>query len=208
MWPENGLIYFGAGEDEMAIWFTSDTHYGHKNIVRGISNWRDKSGCRDFDTLSAMNDALVGSINSVVQEEDTLYHLGDWSMGGFDNIVEFHNRLHCRTIHLVYGNHDHHIRKNKKGVADVFSSTHSIRIGKIAEQMMVLCHFPMLVWEDHHRGVWHLHGHSHGNLKQPGYYRRKVIDVGMDAHSEFRPFSFEEIEGIMCQRSIETIDHH
>ena len=192
----------------MTTWFTSDTHYGHKNIVRGASNWRDTSGCRDFDTLAEMNDALVDSINAVVQETDVLYHIGDWSMGGVDNIVEFHSRLQCRTIHLVYGNHDHYIRKNKNGVADVFSSVRALRIGKIEDQMMVLCHFPILVWEDHHRGVWHLHGHSHGNLQQPEYYKRKVLDVGIDAHSEFRPFSFAELEAIMSQRSIISLDHH
>ena len=72
----------------------------------------------------------------------------------------------------------------------------------------MMCHFPMLVWEDHHRGTWHLHGHSHGHLDDPVYYQRKVLDVGMDAHPEFRPYAMDEIRGIMESRSIQKIDHH
>ena len=39
--------------------------------------------------------------------------LGDWSFGGIKNIYEFRKRLHVKTIHLILGNHDVHIEKNK-----------------------------------------------------------------------------------------------
>lgn len=106
--------------DKHRIFFTSDTHYGHTNICRGISNWRDADGnvpvsqTRDFDTLSQMNDKIVESINSVVCEDDILFHLGDFSFGGFDNIAEFRSRIVCKNIHLILGNHDHHIERNKQ----------------------------------------------------------------------------------------------
>ena len=45
--------------------------------------------------------------------EDTLYHLGDWSFGGIENIWNFRKRINCKNIYLVPGNHDHHIKKNK-----------------------------------------------------------------------------------------------
>lgn len=44
------------------IWFISDTHYSHKNIVKGESSWSDLSGCRDFPTLTAHDDWLVNTI--------------------------------------------------------------------------------------------------------------------------------------------------
>lgn len=47
------------------IWFTSDTHFGHKNICRGETRWAtiDKDtgmkipsqNTRDFETLEEMN---------------------------------------------------------------------------------------------------------------------------------------------------------
>ncbi len=102
------------------IFFTSDTHYGHTNICRGVSNWRDENGnvpihqTRDFKSLDHMNDYIVNSINSKVGEDDILFHLGDWSFGGFDNVAKFRSRVKCKNIHLILGNHDHHIERNKQ----------------------------------------------------------------------------------------------
>lgn len=98
------------------IYFTSDTHYNHKNIVRGTSEWEPGKGpqrTRDFDTLEEHNKALVTSINSVVKEDDILYALGDWSFGGINSIWEFRKQLKCKEIHLIFGNHDEHIEANK-----------------------------------------------------------------------------------------------
>ncbi len=94
------------------IWITSDTHYGHKNICRGVTEWRMPDGSvpesqtRPYDTIDKMNAAIVDNINNVVGQDDTLIHLGDWSFGGFENIEEFYNRLICKNIHLILGNHD------------------------------------------------------------------------------------------------------
>ena len=40
-------------------WFTGDSHFGHKNMVKGVSAWPDKSACRDFQSIEEMNDQLV-----------------------------------------------------------------------------------------------------------------------------------------------------
>ena len=95
------------------IFFTSDTHYNHKNICKGVSDWTSTDRCRDFSTVKEMNDAIVDAINSTVGEDDTLYHLGDWSFGGINSIWEFRKRIKCRNIHLILGNHDHHIENDK-----------------------------------------------------------------------------------------------
>lgn len=95
----------------MNIWFTSDLHYNHRNIVKGISEWTDKSGCRNFQTLEEMNQTLVDNINDNVKENDILYCLGDWSFRGKNSIYEFRKQLNVKTIHLILGNHDLHIEK-------------------------------------------------------------------------------------------------
>lgn len=99
----------------MNTYFFSDPHYGQKNIVRGVSEWpMDKRHeCRDFETIEDMNSAIVNSINSVAEEGDDLYCLGDWSFGGVDNMWEFRKQINCNNVHLVLGNHDDHIRNNK-----------------------------------------------------------------------------------------------
>lgn len=53
------------------IWFTSDTHFGHENMLR-LSD-------RPWSTVAQMNDAMVANINSKVAVDDELYILGDFS---------------------------------------------------------------------------------------------------------------------------------
>ena len=96
------------------IWLTSDTHYNHSNLCLGVSTWNDKEkSCRNFQTLEEMNELIVKNINDNVKENDVLYHLGDFSFGGIKNIWEFRKRINCKNIHLIFGNHDHHISSNK-----------------------------------------------------------------------------------------------
>ena len=102
------------------IWFMSDPHYNHKNICRGVSSWDDLSKTRDFKTLDEMNDAIVRNINNVVAVDDILFCLGDWSFGGFDKIRQFRDRIVCQNIHLILGNHDHHIENNKDDIQEIF----------------------------------------------------------------------------------------
>lgn len=205
------------------IWFTSDTHYNHKNIVKGVAEWEDKSQCRDFATLEEHNDALVNNFNKLVKPEDTLYHLGDWSFGGFDAIKAFRSRLKCENIHLIYGNHDHHIERNREGVQGLFKSVQYYKeVAFPGTPKIILCHYAMRVWNHSHKGSWMLYGHSHGTLdaNRPEfanptwigdmYYTRnyRTIDVGVDTHALY-PYSLEELKEIMGARDIVLeVDHH
>jgi calcineurin-like phosphoesterase family protein len=181
------------------IWFTSDTHFGHKNICRGTTVWKD--GFRDFDCPAEMNEIIIENINNFVKENDTLYHLGDWSMGNpFFNIIEVRKRINCKTIHLILGNHDPFIRKNKMNCKDLFSSVRDMAVEIINNKPITMCHYPMHTWGARHRGKsWHLHGHTHGHMNGTEYYNdKRALDVGIDTHPEFRPYSFDEVrESIM-----------
>lgn len=215
------------------IWMFSDPHYGHKNIVRGESNWRDEHGNptpgpRDFDTLEEHNQALVDGINNNVKESDTLYCLGDWAFGGVKNIQEFRQRINCQTVHLILGNHDHHIREGKPLLVNgkvttqsIFSSVNQVKQKKIAGHMFFMSHYAHRVWDKAHHGAIHLYGHSHGSLSdyrvmdydEYGYpmslgSRYKCMDVGVDTHPEFRPYNLDEILDIMKNRVPLSVDHH
>lgn len=155
------------------IWFISDTHYHHKNIVAGVSQWTDKSGCRSFDTLDQHDQWLVDMINKMVGRQDTLWHLGDWSFGGKQKVQEFRDRINCERIHIVRGNHDHHIPDH----AGLFESVQYYKELNIGKSMVVLMHYPIESWNNMERGSKHLHGHVHGQgPKIDGRY-----DAGVDA---------------------------
>ena len=208
-------------EKGQRLWFTSDTHYNHANICRGTTQW-DRSGVnhfRDFDTLDEMNTALVNNINSLVKENDILIHLGDWSFGGLDSISEFRNQIVCKNIHLILGNHDHHIDSNKNGVAELFSSVNqyldlSIKWAgdpgkKFNNAHFVLMHYPIASWNGLGKGIPHLHGHVH----LPPHRRigkGRVMDVGVDGNNLF-PISMEDVRRLLRDQPIDGFmseDHH
>ena len=79
-------------DNNIKVWITSDTHYSHKNICRGVTNWRMPDGSvpeaqtRPFETIEKMNSTIVNNINECVGQDDILIHLGDWSFSGFETI--------------------------------------------------------------------------------------------------------------------------
>lgn len=201
------------------IWFTSDTHFGHKNIVRGTSTWgklepgSSHQGVRDFDTVEEHNAALIKSINSVVKHDHILYHLGDWSFGGHENIKKFRDQLHCQTIHLIFGNHDQHIEPIDSPYRPLFASTQyyleldmkidSQRTGQYGKTKFCLSHYAHRVWNKSHKGAIHLYGHSHGTIPDFG----KSMDVGVDTHNLY-PYHLDEILDIMKNVKPLIVDHH
>jgi calcineurin-like phosphoesterase family protein len=197
------------------VFFVSDTHYSHKNICRGVTDWRTQDGevpvhsTRDFNTIELMNNALVDNINSVVGQDDTLIHLGDFSFGGFENIGNFLDRLVCKNIHLVLGNHDTHIKYDRDGIQDRFLSVQQYLEVKINDYYFVLSHYPLQSWHGLNKGVIHLHGHVHlpKNLK---FGNGKKMDVGVDGN-DLNPYLIDDIIKIMNKRDIASDmirDHH
>ena len=196
------------------VYITSDTHFGHKNIVRGTTNWRTKDGevpvdsTRNFQTIEQMNQRLIDGINHFVGQDDTLIMLGDVSFGGFDNIGIFLERLVCHNIHLILGNHDHHIDNNRDYVQKRFLSVQHYLEVRINDRDFVLCHYPLQSWHGMSKGVIHLHGHVH-LPEHRKFGNGKKMDVGVDGNG-MDPYSIDEIIKLMDKRSVgpEMLDDH
>ena len=173
-------------EPTQQLYLTSDTHYNHTNICRGVTRWTDAEDItRDFDTLDQMNDRIVNGINAVVGQDDILFHLGDWSFGGFERIEQFRNRINCRNIHLILGNHDHHIERDREDIRRLFTSVNQyleLEVkGKDWEQNYVLMHYPIISWNKMNDGAIHLHGHVHLSADRR-IGKGKTMDVGVDGN--------------------------
>jgi calcineurin-like phosphoesterase family protein len=200
------------------LWFTSDTHYNHDNICSATTKWTDPSTSREFKSLEHMNNTLVSNINEKVGQDDILFHLGDWSFGGFDKIQEFRDRIICKNIHLVLGNHDDHISNNKKNIQSLFSSVQhylklDIKIPNsrfVVNHSFVCMHFPIASWDNMNQGVIHLHGHVH-LPKHLRIGKGKSLDVGVDGN-DLNPYSLDEVLNLMKNQPIDKLslpkDHH
>jgi calcineurin-like phosphoesterase family protein len=154
------------------LWFTSDEHYGHVNIIKYCN--------RPFANVHEMNMEIIKRHNSVVTPDDLVIHAGDFTLS---------RNMHKYAQHLV-GNHVFLRGSHDKWMG---GNGHEIWTRCVEEQWVVVCHYAMRVWPKSHYGSWMLYGHSHGNLPPLG----KQWDVGVD-NNNFFPVSFEEITKIMA----------
>jgi calcineurin-like phosphoesterase family protein len=169
----------------MNNFFTSDTHFGHKNIIKGHS-W----GFRDFSSVDEMNETIISNWNSKVKQNDTVYHLGDFAFCDPETIIK---RLNG-NIYFIVGSHDKVMWKYKHLLIGNMLPLVNI---KINNQFITLCHYNMRVWDKSHYNTFHLYGHSHGGLNNLDL--GKAYDVGVDTNN-FTPVSFDEIVEIMKKK--------
>lgn len=169
------------------IWFTGDTHFGHANVLDFCE--------RPWDTIEAMNDALVDAINERVAPTDTLYHLGDFSFKmTVDAARELRGRIRCRDIRWVPGNHDKDW--SQSAVAGTFVVEPAISTLKLdGGRKVVMCHYPIMDWPGLGHGSIHLHGHIHAPRAYNEWNRGMRLlryDVGVDAN-DYAPVSLDEV---------------
>jgi calcineurin-like phosphoesterase family protein len=175
----------------MAIWITADPHYGHARIIELCK--------RPYRSVDEMDEDLIARHNARVGPRDTVYFLGDVTMR---HPLRYLQRLNGKK-HLFIGNHD----DDRPSALKCYESVREAGMLKIDGQQIWCSHYAHLVWPKSHYGVWHLFGHSHGNLS-PSVLRGKMLDVGVDSHN-YAPLSFEEVREIMERKAVNVpIDHH
>lgn len=181
------------------VWFTSDHHHFHKNIIKYSNRpW----------TFEEQTDKLIETWNSQVGILDDVYHLGDFAFAGikkFDKVVDILNQLNGR-IHLILGNHDYPNLWRRIEDANIphIEWIERYKEIKVEGQRITLCHYALRHWNQMHYGAWNLHGHSHGSLPPIG----KQLDVGIDSHPDFKLYSLDEIRDHMDRQEIFVADHH
>ncbi len=174
------------------IWFTSDTHFGHKNIIKYCK--------RPFSSSEDMDEEMIKRWNERISPKDEVYFLGDFTLTSDEEyIMNIFSRLNG-LVRLMRGNHDYWLDetrihpKSKSGRIAFIQPLVSIKldhpdlINPKGHLPIVLCHYSIRNWEMAHYGSWHLWGHSHGVLEGFG----KSFDIGVDTNN-FYPYSLDEI---------------
>lgn len=113
-----------------SIWFTSDTHFSHHNIIQYCN--------RPFKDTDEMNKVLIQNWNNVVMPDDIVWHLGDFALGDKTKIPEIVQKLHG-NIRLVKGNHDN--RSNQFYRDCGFKEVYNLPV--VFDEFIVLSHAPM-----------------------------------------------------------------
>lgn len=172
--------------DPENIWFTSDTHFCHENIIRFCN--------RPFSNVDEMNEELIRRWNETVPPDGIVFHLGDFCLGHPGDWNDILIQLKGQ-IYLILGNHD--MKYIKQGFMKRFVHVTQQMTIRVGGQAIILNHTPFLSYGESNR-IWQLHGHVHtGPLSGKEISKLPLqFDVGVD-NNDFRPVSFREIQEII-----------
>ncbi|WP_425394943.1 metallophosphoesterase family protein [Aeoliella sp.] len=189
-------------------WFTADTHLGHGNIVKFclrpfLSETEKQQATEDPrgawkvspESIARHDAAIIDAINAVVEPADTLWVLGDFCWGKLEEAQAYRNRIACRDVRLVWGNHDH------RSVGAAFRQPIDQGMVRVDGHKIWLNHYPMRSWHKSFHGSWHLYGHVHGRLDQENEQSPWLLarDVGVDS-CDYKPVSIDDLRRYMAPR--------
>ncbi len=168
-------------------YYISDLHLFHKNVTRAGKNFDD----RPFDNLEEMHSTVKDKWNAKVTNGDTVYILGDLAMRGTqEDLIAFVSTLKGHKV-MVKGNHDDIKDLRYKQLFDEICDYKEISDTLDGKNVkLVLCHYPILMWKNQHRGSILLYGHVHNSIEE--YYFKKCLRE-MDNEDFFNRRDGEEV---------------
>ena len=177
------------------ILFTSDTHFGHTNIIGSCG--------RPFENIDEMNEVLIDNWNKKVNDDDDVYIMGDFAYRSREHAGKYAERLKGRK-HLLIGNHDYNWMKNVKDTSKYFVSVAHMDLISIDKHLITLTHYPMIEWNRSRYAndqatstSWLIHGHIHNDREGMAYehiraHQPCALNAGVDINN-FEPVTFEEL---------------
>ncbi len=179
------------------VFFTSDTHFGHSNIIKYCQ--------RPFNSAEHMDEVLISNWNEVVSPQDIVFHLGDFCFGRDKEWIEILKRLNG-TKYLILGNHDIKKIANSSQIQDYFADINMQMRVVVDKQKILLNHYPFLCFEGGYQNVWQLFGHVHSSKHSTGLDKERLVhlfptqyDVGVD-NNNYRPVSFSQVSQIITEQ--------
>ena len=184
--------------EKQKIFFTSDLHFGHENVIR-FDN-------RPFNTVEEMDEEMIKRWNAKVGKGDIVYVLGDFIWKAATNeAVSIIRRLNGQII-LIKGNHDRFLhnaaaKKALAGIKDYDDICVTLEDG--TTRRCILSHYFIPFYNGHRYQAIHLHGHSHfteesveevritTELNEKGY-DLKIYNVGC-MYWNYTPVTLDEI---------------
>ena len=165
-------ISFGARTRQMSqVYFNSELHLGHDNVLGFHDNFRAKR--LGVKTIKEHDEMIYDLWNDTVRKHDIIYILGDV---GFTI-----SRIKQLPGHkkLILGNHD---QRHAAEYLEVFDDI----IGTVKYKQHWISHFPI-----HESELWNkpvIHGHTHSN----GVADERYINLSIEM-TKGKPINFQDI---------------
>jgi len=183
------------------VYFISDLHLSHKNILKYQPNRMEMMGLTDVDDIEKHDEYILNMWKSTLKRGDHVYVLGDMILANYEQTKKLMNQLKstgCK-IHLIIGNHD----KKYEFFSNLFESIDTIKYTIFkkstfdfldADFRVVMCHYPLVTWQHKTRGCVCLHGHTHNHSPWENEGVDLRLNVGFDSTmSNGKLISLEEI---------------
>lgn len=173
------------------VWFISDLHIAHKNILRHQPKRIEVMSLKDDDDIESHDKWIIDMWLKTVKRNDHVYVLGDMILSSQRNSLYILHKLKstgCK-IHLIIGNHD----KSTQKLPTMFETIDLIKVVDFKKSVfpfldedlpVVMCHYPMVTWPRKAVGALHLFGHIHANAPRINFGVTEgdlMINVGLDA---------------------------
>jgi len=176
------------------LFFTSDTHFGHKSIIDHTN--------RPFVDIKDHDESLIKNWNMVVPKNGIVVHQGDFALSLKSNKLKWIlESLNYDVMYLIQGNHEKDIMKkfwareyfeniSQRMEFEVRDNNGKFKNKEYKFNVIVADHFPMLSWNRSGYGSYHTYGHTHGNLKNhPSSF---AYEVGIDVN-DYKPISYFDL---------------
>lgn len=165
-------------------YFISDTHFGHQKCWDTFKR-TDGTPLREFSSTEEMDQTMIDNWNSVVKPQDSVYHLGDFTINRrFLRIGRYLNG----KKRLVRGNHD--VFRTSEYIEIGFEEIYGVFVDPKAGYMC--SHIPL--HPDSLRQPLNIHGHLHHGrvLDKDGNIDRRYVCVSVEM-TDYKPVSLEQI---------------
>lgn len=165
------------------IWFTSDSHFCHKNIIKYCNR---PPNC----------DEIMVKNLEVIQPDDIFICVGDFGFFHNNNEAEhYFNLIKAKTKYLITGNHDDRNKWVKKLPWSVRTKACSIHD---SEKNIFLHHWPKMNKMPRRTNIF-ISGHTHNkgldNSGKKIIVKNSVIRVSACVELwDYKPFSLEDID--------------
>ena len=160
------------------IWFISDTHFDHANMLKftGDEGNPIRPG---FTDVNHMNEVMIENWNSRIKPGHLVWHLGDFAFGNKTIVSRLLKQLHGKK-RLVVGNHD-----KIKEVAPYFEK---VVLWRIFKEFNFTCSHIPLRKEQMRKTRFNVHGHIHQNVMEDTDYINMCVE-----HTNYTPVHMDEV---------------
>ena len=170
----------------METWITSDTHFGHENILKYQHNRSH------FSSIEEHDETLIANWNSLVKPNDNVWFLGDFAFNARDRTaLDILGRLNGK-LNFIIGNHDWNLVNKQTFTVQLnwLGYYHELKGFTQKGKGIVLSHFPFFSWNKMQFGAMHFFGHTHCQI--PFLYHGLGMDIGVDGNNLY-PYNLPEL---------------